>query len=126
MIKQQGVTAVEVSMFLVFIAIVAMLAIPQFSTKLDEALPPNHAQSSESVKAAFALAIATKGRFPMLSEIVEYIDVDMAAESESLSGIQFDGEGQGIVVGTFIDEQCLVPTSIEQPGVSDVVRCVGG
>lgn len=121
MVKQRGVTAVEVSLFLVSVAIIAVLAIPQFSAK-----PPVNTHSSESVKAAFALAIATKGSFPILSEVVEYIDVDLAAETADLSGVKFGGKGQGIVVGTFTDEQCLVPTSVEQPGVSDIVRCVGG
>ncbi len=126
MVKQRGVAAVEVSLFLVFVAIIAVLAIPQFDAKPDEASLHLNEQSSEAVKAAFALAIATKGSFPTLSEVVEYIDVDLAAEMTDLSGVKFEGEGQGVVVGTFTDEQCLVSTNVEQLGVSDIVRCVGG
>lgn len=124
--KQQGVTVVEVSMFLVVLAIIAVVAIPQFSVKSATAVPLENVNSSEKVQSAFALAIASKGEFPTLSEMIEYIDADFASEKGDLSGVMFRDKGKRLVVKTFNDSQCRVLTSQEEPGVSDVVRCVRG
>ena len=64
LLKQKGVTVVEVSMFLVVLAIVAVVAIPQFSEAHQEQMTSTQIQSSQKVKSAYAMAIAQKGDFP--------------------------------------------------------------
>lgn len=123
---QRGVTVVEVAMFLVVLAIIAVVAIPQFSVKSVSEVPVNDAQSSAKVQSAFALAIATKGDFPTLSEMVEFVDADFASEMSDLSGVMFRNKGKRLTVQTFNDAECRVLTSAEQLGVSDIVRCVRG
>lgn len=123
--RQHGVTVVEVAMFLVVLAIIAVVAIPQFSVKSVSGVPINITQFSAKVKTAFALAIATKGDFPTLSEMVEYIDADFASEMSDLSGVMFRNKGKRLIVKTFNDTQCRVLTSVDQLSVTDVVRCVG-
>ena len=125
--SQRGVTVVEVFMFLVVLAIVAVVAIPQFTSleSPSQVAVANRVLSSDKVKSAFALAIAKKGDFPTLSEMVEYIDADFASETNDLSGVMFRVHGQRTIVATFNDAQCNTLTSASQLGVSDIVRCVG-
>lgn len=122
--KQVGVTIVEVAMSLVVLAIVAVVAIPQFAQKQGQQVVSQSNESSAKVKSAFAMAIAQKGDFPTLSEMVEYIDADFASETNDLSGVMFRDQRLRLTVNTYNDPSCKVLTTLEQPGVSDVVRCV--
>jgi len=122
--KQLGVTVVEIAMLLVVLAIVAVVAIPQFDATKDQRRASQNIESSSKVKSAFAMAIAQKGDFPTLTEMVEYIDADFASETNDLSGVMFRDQHQRLTINTYNDSQCKVLTSLEQPGVSDVVRCV--
>jgi len=122
--KQQGVTVVEIAMLLVVLAIVAVVAIPQFDATKDQRRASQNFESSSKVKSAFAMAIAQKGDFPTLTEIVDFIDADFASETNDLSGVMFRDRHQRLTIYTYNDSQCKVLTSFEQPGVSDVVRCV--
>lgn len=122
--KQQGVTVVEIAMLLVVLAIVAVVAIPQFDTNQDQARASQNSESSAKVQSAFAMAIAQKGDFPTLTEMVEYIDADFASETNDLSGVMFRDQHQRLTINTYNDSQCKVLTSQKQPGMSDVVRCV--
>ena len=126
LLKQKGVTVVEVSMFLVVLAIVAVVAIPQFSEAHQEQLTSTQIQSSEKVKSAYAMAIAQKGDFPTLSEVIDYIDADFASENNDLSGIMFRDHGKRLTINTYNDTECSVPTNLSQLGVTDVVRCIRG
>ena len=126
--KQQGVTVVDVFMLMVVLAIVAVVAIPQFSPKESslQQISESNGLSSDKVKSAFALAIAKKGDFPTLSEIVEYIDADFASETNDLSGVMFRSQGKRNTVTTYSDSQCSVLTNTARLGTTDIVRCVGG
>ena len=122
--KQQGVTVVEIAMLLVVLAIVAVVAIPQFNATQDQRRATLNSESSAKVKSAFAMAIAQKGDFPTLTEMVNYIDADFASETNDLTGVMFRDQHQRLTINTYNDVQCKVLTNLEQPGVSDVVRCV--
>jgi len=124
-IKQRGITVVEVSMALVVFAIIAVVAIPGFSP------PQNQRQTLENdvalekkVKSAFALAIAHKGDFPTLSEIVSFVDADFTSETNNLDGIVFRDQNLRLTVNTYNDLNCEVMTSAVEQGVTDIVRCV--
>jgi len=122
--KQAGVTVVEVAMSLVVLAIIAVVAIPQFAVRQDQQLSSLNSETSSIVKSAFAMAIAQKGDFPTLTEIVDYIDADFVSETNDLSGGMFRENRLRLTINTYRDSSCEVLTSFEQPGVSDVVRCV--
>ena len=122
--KQQGVTVVEIAMLLVVLAIVAVVAIPQFDATQDQRRAHQNSESSAKVKSAFALAIAQKGDFPTLTEMVEYIDADFASEMSDLSGVIFRDQRQHLTINTYNDAQCKMLTSLKEPGVSDIVRCI--
>ena len=119
-----GVTVVEVAMFLVVLAIVAVVAIPQFAVRQDRQMTNLDNETSAIVKSAFAMAIAQKGDFPTLTEIVDYIDADFVSETNDLSGVMFRENNLRLTINTYNDSLCQVSTSLEQPGVSDVVRCI--
>jgi type II secretory pathway pseudopilin PulG len=122
--KQLGITVIEISMALVVFAILAVVAVPQFSLEQKPQVVINQIESANKVKSAFALAIAQKGDFPTLSEIVDYIDADFASETNDLSGIMFRDHGKRLTINTYSNPQCNVLTNLNQPGVSDIVRCV--
>ena len=122
--KHAGVTAVEIAMFMVVLAIVAVVAIPQFTTQKDQKTASLDRETSSIVKSAFAMAIAQKGDFPTLTEIVDFIDADFVSETNDLSGVMFRENKLRLTINTYNDSSCEVLTSFDQPGVSDVVRCV--
>ena len=126
--SQNGVSSVEVAMVFVVFSIVAVVALPVVGTKLKPSVSATSTISSGEteniLKSAYAIAIAERGDFPRLNEIVECIDADFASETTDLSGIIFrDGE-QRLTVKTYRDVDCKTLTSDSQPGVTDIVRCI--
>ena len=120
-----GVTLIEIAMLVVVLMIVSFAAIPNFSKTNNPEVPQvNLNRSIAKVQTAFALAIAHKGDFPGLSEIVDFIDADFASEKNDMSGIIFRDGVEHISVSTFIDDSCKVPTNDKLAGISDIVRCV--
>lgn len=120
-----GVTFIELAMLVVVLAIISFTAVPNFVEKTDpKPIIENQLQSIAKVQSAYALAIANKGDFPGLSEVVEFIDADFASEKNDMSGIIFRDGVNHISVNTFSDSNCTIPTSERQAGISDVVRCV--
>lgn len=121
-------TLVEIAMAIVVFAIVAVVAIPALQISEEEQYRTrnsiNNSQAAEKVKSAFANAIATEGSFPRLGTVVEYLDADFASERNDLSGIVFWGYKKRVTVKTYNDDKCVNLTSGEQPGVSDIVRCI--
>lgn len=120
-----GVTFIEIAMLAVVLVIISFAAIPNFSkTQSIGITEENLSQSVAKVQSAYALAIAYKGDFPGLNEVVEFIDADFASEKNDMSGIIFREGNDHITVNTFNDEKCSVPTNDKQFGVTDIVRCV--
>ena len=126
---QKGVTFVETAMVLIVLAIVAVVALPAFVSSPQESERKKAAVTNDAiskVKSAFAIAIAQKGDFPQLAEIIEYIDADRAVENNDMSGVTFYERGRKIVVTTYNDTQCSQKTNKNNPGHNDIVRCVQG
>lgn len=126
--QHQGVTIVEISMALVVLAIVAVVALPTLQQgtekQVRKGISLDTMQAVEKVKSAYANAIANYGGYPQLNQLVEYIDADFASESNDLGGVVFWGYKKRVMVNTYNDENCNTQTSGENPGVSDVVRCI--
>jgi len=123
--KKLGVSAVEIAMMAVVIAIVSVVALPQmFMQSQDDTQQPSLDASIEKVRAAYAIAIANKNDFPSIAEIVTFIDADFAVEMNDRSGIIFRDNGRRIIVNTFNDVDCIKLTSSVEPGVTDIVRCI--
>ena len=120
-----GVSLIEIAMLLVVLMIISFTAIPNFpKTSNPEIAQDNLNQSIAKVQSAYALAIAYKGNFPGLSEVVEFIDADFASEKNDMSGIIFRDGVEHISISTFTDDSCEVPTNDQQAGITDIVRCV--
>ena len=126
--KQANMTFVELSMALVVFVIVAVVAIPtmKFSDKntYQSASSMDPGQAFQKVQSAFETARGIQGDYPRLSKVVEYLDVDFASELDDMGGIVFWGYKNRVTVKTYNDNNCRNLTSGENPGVSDVVRCV--
>ncbi len=131
--RQTGVSLVEVAMVFVVISIVAVVAVPTIGmgdksgnsrTVQAVAQVANNIDSIQKVKSAYAIAIAEQGDYPLLSNVVDFIDADFASQMGDLSGIIFRDGKRRLLVNTFRDAGCKVLTSNESPGVSDVVRCI--
>jgi len=124
--KQNRVSFVELAMLVVVLSIVAVVALPALGKRTQTVDAPLESVNSsmKKVKAAYAFAIAEKGNFPTLSGIVEFIDADFASETNDLSGIIFRDGGNRLTVNTFSDSECKILTNDNEPGVSDIVRCI--
>jgi len=79
----------------------------------------------EKVNTAFALAIAKKGDFPSLLEIIPFIDAEFVYYSEDYSGIVFTNDDRHAKVQTFFDLNCKQSTTLVKSGETDIVRCIG-
>lgn len=123
---KSGISMVEVVMMGVVFAIVAVVALPVIGINGAEmnTSVAHKSKSTEKVKSAYALAIAQKGNFPRLRDVVEYIDADFSAETNDLSGIIFRDGVNRLTVSTFQDTACKIKTNSEKPGITDIVRCI--
>ena len=123
--KNSGVSTIEIAMAIVVLAIVAVVALPQISQQpVKHALIESSGSTVEKVHSAYAFAIAGKNGFPTVSEVVAHIDAEFAAEMSDHSGIIFRDHAGRVMVKTYNDAQCKKLTSIVNPGVSDIVRCI--
>jgi len=124
--RQSGVSLVEIAMMFVVVSIVAVVALPVIVSpnKSTATQAINDADSIKKVKSAYALAIAEQGDYPLLDDVVEYIDADFAYQTSDYSGIIFRDGKQRLTVKTFQDTECTLLTGKANPGVSDVVRCI--
>lgn len=126
--KQTNMTFVELAMALVVFVIVSVIAIPtmKFSNEQaeDSANSMDASQAFEKVQTAFTRARDIQGNYPSLSKVVEYLDADFASERDDMGGIVFWGYKNRVTVKTYNDDNCSTETSGENPGISDIVRCI--
>jgi len=123
--KKVGVSAVEIAMIAVVIAIVSVVALPQMSVQSQSDVQQRSLDISiDKVRSAYAIAIANRSGFPSITEVVAFIDADFAVEMNDRSGIIFRDNGKRITVNTYNDVDCTKLTSMTEPGVTDVVRCL--
>ncbi len=125
--KKVGLSVVEIAMIAVVLAIVSVVALPQVSMQSQsEVQQPSLDASIDKVRSAYAIAIANKSGFPLVTEVVAFIDAGFVVEMNDRSGIMFRDNGKRITVNTFNDVDCTNLTSMTEPGVTDVVRCIQG
>ena len=124
--RQSGVSLVEIAMMFVVISIVAVVALPSIGKgdKPIHASAMDNVESIQKVKTAYAMAMAEQGDYPQLTDVVDNIDADFASQTNDHSGIIFREGKLRLTVSTFRDMNCKQKTSNEEPGVSDIVRCI--
>ncbi len=126
--RQSGVTFIEIGMALVSLAIVAVVAfpvLPSFKSLSRESSLADPGLAVDKVRAAYDRVLVSAGRYPMVNELVEYVDEDFTSASQDMTGVVFWGYKKRIKISTYSDKNCSRLTDASQPGVTDIVRCVG-
>ena len=119
MSKQSGFTLIELVMVIVILGILGAIAVPKFVDLSGDATTAAGKGMSGAVKAAHAIAIADKKRFPTVTELATYVNGE--GVGPAATGITVDINGSSATVPTFIDSTCTNATT----AVANTVQCVG-
>ena len=122
MSKQSGFTLIELVMVIVILGILGSIAVPKFVDLEADATAAAEGGMSGAVRAAHAIAIADKKRFPTLTELATYVTGDGVGVAGDSSGVSVEINGAAVTVPTFTGSSCTGATTAG----TDVVQCVGG
>jgi len=120
--KQTGFTLIELVAVLVILALLGAMAVPRFASVQNDALRAAQDGSSNAVKSAHSIAIASLKRVPNVTELTGFVG-GQAAATAVVGGVQVTINAIDYVVPTFTDATCQAANVTIALG--DSVLCVG-